>query len=108
MGIERNYWLQRAQEETEVDAAEEDIQQYHLKLLSHKHNLEQQLGTAYSAVSPPEKHRTLQQQQEQLANDLRKVICDFYLRKFACLNIIVRVLLSCSLPHRAFYKGHSN
>lgn len=64
----------RAKEETEVDAAEEDIQQRHLKLLSHKHNLEQQLGTANSAVPPPsEKHRTLRQQQEQLANDLRKL-----------------------------------
>lgn len=73
--IERKHWLQRAQEEIEVDAAEEDIQQCHLKLLSHKHNLEQQLGTAYSAVLPPsEKHHTLQQQQERLANDLRKVV----------------------------------
>lgn len=73
--IERKHWLQRAQEETEIHAAEEDIQQCHLKLLSHKHNLEQQLGTAYSAVPPPsEKHHTLHQQQEQLANDLRKVV----------------------------------
>lgn len=73
--IERKHWFQRAKEETEVDAAEEDIQQRHLKLLSHKHNLEQQLGTANSAVPPPsEKHRTLRQQQEQLANDLRKVV----------------------------------
>jgi len=73
--IERKHWLQRAKEETDVDAAEEDIQQCHLKLLSHKHNLEQQLGTAYSAVPPPsEKHRTLREQQEQLANDLRKVV----------------------------------
>jgi len=73
--IERKRWLQRAQEETEVDAAEEDIQQCDLKLLSHKHNLEQRLGTAYGAVPPlSEKHRTLQQQQEQLANDLRKVV----------------------------------
>lgn len=72
--IERKHWFQRAKEEIEVDAAEEDIQQCHLKLLSHQYNLEQQLGTANSAVPPPsEKHRTLQQQQEKLANDLRKV-----------------------------------
>lgn len=74
-GYEIKLWLQRVQEEAEVDAAEEDIQQCHLKLLSHKHNLEQQLGTAHSAVPPPsEKLRTLQQQQEQLAYDLRKVV----------------------------------
>ena len=67
--------MQRAQEEAQVEAAEEDIQQCHLKVLSHKHNLEQQLGTAYNALPPPsEKHHTLQQQQEQLANDLRKVV----------------------------------
>jgi hypothetical protein len=73
--IEIKHWFQRAKAETEVDAAEEDIQQCHLKLLSHKHNLEQQLGTANSAVpTPSEKHRTLRQQQEQLTNDLRKVV----------------------------------
>jgi hypothetical protein len=66
--------LQRAQEETEVDAAEEEIQKRYLELLSHKHNLEQKLGTAYSAVLPPsEEYHALQQQQEQLANELRKV-----------------------------------
>jgi lysyl-tRNA synthetase class I len=66
--------LQRAQEETEVAAAEEEIQRHYLEMLSHKHNLEQKLGTAYSAVPPPSvEHQALQQQQEQLANDLRKV-----------------------------------
>lgn len=76
--------MQRAQEETEVDAVVDAIQRRYLELLSHKHDLELKLGTAYSAVPPPcEEHRALQQQQEQLANELRKVACDSYLRKFS-------------------------
>lgn len=64
--------MQRAQEEIEIAAAEEEILQHHLEMLSHKHNLEQKLGSAYNAVE----RRTLQQQQEQLANELRKVGCN--------------------------------
>jgi hypothetical protein len=66
--------LQRAQEEAEVAVAEEEIQRHYLQLLSHKHNLEQKLGTADSAVPPPSvEHQALQQQQEHLANEFRKV-----------------------------------
>jgi hypothetical protein len=75
--------LQRAQEETEIAAAEEEIQRHYLELQSHKHNLEQKLGSANSAIPPPSvEHHALQQQQEQLANELRKVGCNSCIRKF--------------------------
>jgi hypothetical protein len=77
------YWLQRAQEKTEIAAAEEEIQRHYLELLTHKHSLEQKLGSAYSAVPPPSvEHHALRQQQEQLTDELRKVGCNSCLGKF--------------------------
>jgi hypothetical protein len=79
------YWLQRAQEETEIAAIEEEIQRYNLELQSHKQSLEHKLGSAYSAVPMPSaEHRAMQQQQEQLANELRKVGCNSYIRNSLC------------------------
>lgn len=75
--------MQRTQEKTEIAAAEEEIQRHYLELLSHKHNLEQKLRSTYSAVPPPSaEHQALRQQQEQLANELRKVGCNSCLSKF--------------------------
>lgn len=69
--------MQRAQEKTEIAAAKEEIQRHYLELLSHQHDLEQKLGSTYSAVLPPSvEHHALRQQQEQLANELRKVGCN--------------------------------
>jgi len=66
--------LQRAQEETEVAAAEEEIRQHYLELQSHKHNLEQKPGATHSVMPPHSvKHQALWQQQELLADELRKV-----------------------------------
>jgi hypothetical protein len=86
------YYLQRAQEESEIAAAEEEIQRHYLELLSHKHNLEQKLGTACSAVPPPSmEHQALHQQQEQLANDLRKV-------SYSSCTMETKQLFICCLP----------
>ncbi|KAJ4448502.1 hypothetical protein ANN_10518 [Periplaneta americana] len=64
----------RAQEEAEIADAEDEIQHHYTELLTHKQNLEHQLGNAYDAVPPPNaEHHALHHQQEQLADDVRKL-----------------------------------
>ncbi|XP_021932059.1 TBC1 domain family member 31 isoform X2 [Zootermopsis nevadensis] len=98
-----NIERKRAQQETEVAAAEEEIQQHYLKLLTHKHNLEQMLGTANNVVpSTSVEHHALQLQQEQLANELRKLHSEANSEHLAKqVNIETRVAMLDELLHTA-------